>query len=166
MTAAYTVELIALAIWIGGLIVIVASVIPAVFNSFGMEPGGRFLTRVFEGYNRLILVAGAVLLAALIGRHFMNQAGASGGPSRAEVLLTLLMISIAGLIMFVLEPNSVKLQEEAFAVKEEAARKAAYAAFFKSHNIVRALYVVNLVFAVALIPTKLNHWMNSIKAGS
>ena len=28
-------------------------VIPAVFNSFGMEPAGRFLRRVFDGYSQV-----------------------------------------------------------------------------------------------------------------
>ena len=48
-------ELLALAIWIGGLVVLVAAVIPALFNTFGgQDTGGFFLTRAFEGYNRLV----------------------------------------------------------------------------------------------------------------
>ena len=43
-------ELLALAIWIGGLVVLVAAVIPALFNTVGgQDTGGFFLTRAFEG---------------------------------------------------------------------------------------------------------------------
>ena len=40
----FFIEMCALMIWVGGLLMIVAIVIPAVFNSFGMEPAGRFFT--------------------------------------------------------------------------------------------------------------------------
>src|SRR5579884_255695 len=109
-----TVEFVALAVWIGGLIVIVASVIPAVFNSFGMEPGGRFLTRVFQGYNRLLVVAAGALLVTLLLRHLVPMLKGVARVGRAELVVTLVMVAVAGLIVFVLEPNSVKLQEEAF----------------------------------------------------
>ena len=44
--------------------VIMAIVIPAVFNSFGMEPAGRFLRRVFDGYGYLNL--GILLLLSFV----------------------------------------------------------------------------------------------------
>ena len=46
-------ELLGLMVWIGGLAVLLTTVIPAVFNTLGMETGGRFLRRVFDGYNTL-----------------------------------------------------------------------------------------------------------------
>ena len=53
-------ELTALGTWIGGLIILVGAVIPAVFNTFGgQDSGGFFLTRAFEGYNRIVLIAGS-----------------------------------------------------------------------------------------------------------
>ena len=136
---------------------IVGGVIPAVFNSFGMEPGGRFLTRVFEGYNRLVLVSAGVLIVGSVSRTMLGRWAeiAHVAPSRVEwAVLTALMV-LASLLIFVLEPSSVRLQEHAFAIKDEAARKAAYESFFKSHTIVRGVYVVNLGLAVALIPIKI-----------
>jgi len=145
----YTLELLALSIWIGGLIMIVAAIIPAVFNSFGMEAGGRFLTRVFEGYNRLVLVSAGMLMIGAVSRTLLSV-----GLSWVESAVAATMIILAAVVIFVLEPSSVRLQEHAFAIKDEAERKAAYASFFKSHAIVRALYVVNLGLAVALVPVK------------
>lgn len=136
---------------------IVAAVIPAVFNSFGMEPGGRFLTRVFEGYNRLVLISAGTLMIGAVTRTMISRRPEFPqiGLSRIEWGVSVTMISLAALIIFVLEPSSVRLQEHAFAIKDEAGRKAAYESFFKSHTVVRALYVVNLGLAIALIPIKL-----------
>jgi uncharacterized membrane protein len=152
----YTLELLALSIWIGGLIMIVAAIIPAIFNSFGMEPGGRFLTRVFAGYNRLVLISAGILMVGAVARVLLNRSAESVhvGLSRVEWAVAVTMIVLAAMVIFVLEPSSVRLQEHAFAMKDEAERKAAYESFFKSHTIVRALYVVNLGLAIALIPIK------------
>ena len=60
----FFVEMFALTLWVGGLVVIIAIVIPAVFNSFGMEPAGRFLRRVFDGYGYLNL--GILLVLSLV----------------------------------------------------------------------------------------------------
>jgi uncharacterized membrane protein len=164
----YTFELLALAIWIGGLVMIVAAVIPAVFNSFGMEPGGRFLTRVFDGYNRLVLGSVGILTMSAVLRTRMSRRSAvrDVALSRAEWVVLVTIIIMAALVIFVLEPSSVRLQEHAFAIKDEAGRKTAYEAFFKSHHVVRALYVVNLGLAIALIPIKLKHWLTSRKGVS
>ena len=167
LVVCYTVELLALAVWIGGLVMIIAAVIPAVFNSFGMEAGGRFLTRVFDGYNRLVLVSAGMLTMSALLRTGMNRAALMGvALSRGEWAVLVTMTSVAALVIFVLEPSSVRLQEHAFGIKDEAGRKTAYEAFFRSHHIVRALYVVNLGLAIALIPIKLKHWLTPRKVVS
>ncbi|MGH7232810.1 MAG: DUF4149 domain-containing protein [Nitrospiraceae bacterium] len=163
LLACYTCEMVALAIWIGGLAVIIGSVIPAVFNSFGMEPGGRFLTRVFDGYNRAVMAAMVVLLLAgavrlwISARYDVPRAAIS----QPEVILLGLMIVVAIAIILVLGPASVKLQEEAFAVKEETAKQVAYAAFFNTHKAVRGLYVLNFGLGIALVAVKLKSYIQS-----
>src|SRR5213594_2614903 len=89
----YTVELLALSIWIGGLVVIIGSVIPAVFNSFGMEQGGRFLTKVFEGYNRLVALAIVLLVSAAAWRFWVSSRGnrLDEAVSRSECALLFVM---------------------------------------------------------------------------
>jgi len=163
LIACYTVELLALAIWVGGLIVIIAAVIPAVFNSLNMEIGGRFLTRVFEGYNRLIMLAAAVLMAMGLARWMFKHRplGRVLDVSPGELIVLAAMVIIAGLIVFVLEPASVSLQEQAFAAKAEGERKAAYDAFFRTHAVVRALYVLNLGLAAAMIPLKVRRMVHA-----
>ncbi|MBI5855149.1 MAG: hypothetical protein HZB35_07975 [Nitrospirae bacterium] len=153
-------ELLALSVWVGGLIVIIAAVIPAVFNSFGMEPGGRFLTNVFDGYNQLVVGAIVMLLGAIGFRiHAKGELIASTpGPLRTELILLGLMVIIAILIIGLLGPKSVTLQELAFATKGEAERKEAYSAFFRIHSIVRGLYLVNLGLGIALLVVKVKAW--------
>lgn len=147
---------------------IVAVVIPAVFNSFGMEPGGRFLSRVFEGYNRLVMLSTGMLMISAVLRTGMSRRPEMTGAavSHVEWAVLAIMILVAALVIFILEPSSVRLQEQAFAIKEEAVRRTAYEAFFKSHHLVRALYVVNLGLAIAFVPIKLKHWLTSRKAVS
>lgn len=151
-----TVELVALSIWIGGLVVIIASVIPAVFNSFGMELGGRFLTRVFEGYNRLVALAIVILVSTATWRYWVSARTdrRDAAVSRSECALLTVMIGAAALIMLVFWPESVTLQEQAFATQGEAARKAAYEAFFRTHTVVRGLYLLNLGLGIALLAVK------------
>ena len=161
LTAAYTVEMVALAVWIGGLVVIIGAVIPAVFNTFGMEPGGRFLTRVFDGYNRMVLVAMAAMGGTIAVRAWGQQAGGPSStlPGQTETILFGTMVLVASMIIFVLGPQSVALQEEAFGTKEENARKVVYDAFFRVHMIVRGLYILNLGLGVGLLTIKLKSFL-------
>ena len=68
----FIVEIFALTLWVGGLLVIIATVIPAVFNSVGMEQGGRFLRRVFDGYG-LLTMGILVVLGLLAGLRGDDQ---------------------------------------------------------------------------------------------
>ena len=153
--------MVALAVWIGGLVVIIAAVIPAVFNSFGMEPGGRFLTRVFNGYNEVVLVSMATMGGAIAVRAWGLQAGglSHAMPGRAEAILFGTMVLVASLIIFVLGPQAISLQEEAFRTKDEATRRVAYDAFFRDHMIVRGLYVLNLGLGIGLLAVKLKSFL-------
>ena len=140
-----TCEWLALGIWVGGLLVLIGAVIPAVFNTFGgQDSGGFFLTRAFEGYNRFVIGALAVLCGG-------NQAVMV---SRSEMALLVGMSVIAGVIILWLHPQAASLQAQAFAVKDEVARKAAFEAFFRIHMPVRSLYMVNLVLGILLTGIK------------
>ena len=153
MVCCLTLEWLALGVWIGGLLVLIGAVIPAVFNTFGgQDSGGLFLTQAFEGYNRFVIGAVAIMCAASWYRWW------SGDPavavSRSEWALLAGMVVIAGSIIVVLHPYAAALQAQAFAVKEEAARKAAFEALFRILMPVRSLYMVNLVLGIVLIGIK------------
>jgi len=148
-----TLELLALATWVGGLIVLIGAIIPAVFNTLGgQDSGGFLLTRAFEGYNRLVVVAMIVLAVAAVFRQW------SGHPavrvSRSEIVLLALMGIFLGTIVLVLHPQAAALQSEAFAAKDEQTRKAAFEAFFRLHMPVRSLYMVNMGLGIALLTMK------------
>jgi uncharacterized membrane protein len=147
-------EVLALTVWVGGLVVIIASVIPAVFNTIGMEAGGRLLTRTFHGYDRLVLGAAAVAATGMLVR----TRGAGEAVGRGDWVLLGAMIVVAVTLTFYLSPETVRLQELAFMTKEGAAKKAAYDDFFAYHRVARALYLVNLGLGIAMLCLKVRKW--------
>ncbi len=161
LIACVTCELLALAVWIGGLLVLVAAVIPAVFNTFGgQDSGGFFLTRAFDGYNRLVLGAAAILITGILWRAWLYQRGLVGEEiTRTEWLLLGAMLLTGGVITFVLHPQAAALQAQAFASKGEEARKAAFEAFFQLHKPVRVLYIVNVGLGIALLTVRARSWV-------
>lgn len=161
LIACITCELLALAVWIGGLLVLVAAVIPAVFNTFGgQDTGGFFLTRAFDGYNRLVLGSAAILIAGIVWRAWLYQKGLTEEEiTRTEWLLLGAMLLTAGVITFVLHPQAAALQAQAFASKGDEARKAAFEAFFQLHKPVRVLYIVNVGLGIALLTVRVRSWI-------
>ena len=138
MVGCLTLEWVALAVWIGGMVILSGAVIPAVFNTFGgQDSGGMFLTRAFEGYHRFVVGAGAILCATLWYRRW------SGNPivevGRSEMIVLAGMVMIAGVIIIILHPNAVALQTQAFATKDETARKAAFEGLFRVLLSIRSL---------------------------
>ena len=153
MVCLLSLEFLALGVWVGGLIVLVGAVIPAVFNTFGgQDAGGFFLTRAFEGYNRLVVIALIVLVTAMGYRQWRGEAVAR--VTRSEWILLSLMGGIAGLIILVLHPQAAALQAEAFGLKDEQAKIAAFEAFFRFHKPIRSLYVVNVLLGLWLLVLK------------
>src|SRR2546422_10051189 len=73
------VEVIALAVWVGGLAAIIAAVIPAAFNSpIPIETGGRLLMKTFHGYDRLVLVSAGALMLSMLARGVVAKDLISG----------------------------------------------------------------------------------------
>ena len=155
-------ELMGLMMWIGGLTVILTGVIPAVFNTLGMETGGRFLRRIFYSYN--IMVSGVVILLLVTTTIRGWNYGVVGltaplGVSRWEigVLASIAIVTVS--IVVVLGPKALALQELAFAAEGEVETKLAYEAFFRTHMIVRALHLINVGLAVSLLILKFKRWL-------
>lgn len=154
----HCVEVVALAVWAGGLVGIIASVIPAVFNGMvNMEAGGLILTRTFQGYDRLVLVSAGLIMIGTLVRTV------AAGPWREQIGMTELtllgtMVVVAGSLAFWLNPETVRLQELAFSAKEEM-KRAAYEEFFVYHRAARALYIINLGLGIALLCVKVKKWV-------
>ena len=151
------VEVVALAVWVGGLVSIIAAVIPAVFGTIGMEAGGRMLAKTFQGYDRLALASAGLVVTGTLVRVFI------AGPWKAqigvaEVALLATAVIIAATLAFWLTPETVRLQGLAFSA-QEAAKRAAYDEFFAYHRVARALYVINLVLGITLLCMKARKWV-------
>jgi len=159
-------ELIGLAIWIGGLAVILTTVIPAVFNTLGMEQGGRFLRRVFDGYNNLTAGIVILLLSTAAIRSWKVRKTPEGilPVTRSEWGLMIAMVLVTGSIVLILGPKAIELQEIAFATESQEAKKAAYDAFFRIHMIVRALHLINVGLAISLLVVKFRQWVRNQSA--
>jgi uncharacterized protein DUF4149 len=160
----YCLEILALSVWIGALVGIIAAVIPAVFNTTGMEVGGRLLTRAFQGYDRLVLISVVVIMVGMLTRVMASKIGRSARTWReevtpAEILLLTAMIVIAAYLMFSLNPQIVGLQERAFMATDQALRQMAYKDFFFSHYLARTLYLINLGLAITILCVKVRKWV-------
>ena len=153
----FFVEIFGLTLWVGGLIVIIAVVIPAVFNSFGMEPAGRFLRRVFDGYGYLNVGILSVLTLLAVVRHRAYGSSSSSvfSVTGGEWWLLGGMVLVTVGILGVLGPQAIALQEEAFEAVSKEHKELAYAKFFRIHMIVRALHLVNVGLAFSLLILKL-----------
>jgi len=153
----FFVEMCALTLWVGGLVVIIAVVIPAVFNSFGMEPAGRFLRRVFDGYGYLNVGILCVLslVAFLRYRTYGQDHSLLFSVAAGEWWLLGSMFVVTVGILGILGPQAVALQEVAFEAVSKEQKELAYAQFFRVHMIVRALHLVNVGLAFSLFILKL-----------
>lgn len=159
MVGCLALEWVALAVWVGGMIVLSGAVIPAVFNTFGgQDSGGMLLTRAFDGYHHFVIGACVILSAAVWYRWWSGNPIVAVG--RGEVIVLASMVLIAGLIMMVLHPNAVALQAQAFATKDETAKKAALEALFRVLMPTRSLYMMNLVLGIVLVVIKVNGSLN------
>lgn len=153
MVGCLALEWMALAVWVGGMVVLSGAVIPAVFNTFGgQDTGGMFLTRAFEGYHRFVIGSGVILCATLWYRWWSGDPFVEVG--RSEMIVLAIMVIIAGLLIAVLHPQAAALQAKAFATKDEAARKAALEGLFRVLLPIRSLYMCNLLLGIGLIGIK------------
>ncbi|MCP9455493.1 MAG: DUF4149 domain-containing protein [Nitrospira sp.] len=146
-------EWLALSLWVGGLIVLVGGVIPAVFNTFGgQEIGGVFLTKTFENYQRFLMGSAVVLCGGLAYRRWSGEQIVA--VKWSEVVLVGVMVVSVGILVLVLHPQAVSLQEQAFAASGEEAKRAAFEALFRILMPIRILYTVTVVGGVALMVVK------------
>ena len=107
------------------------------------------------------MAAIAVMVAGLFWRRWIHHPVMA--PTALEIVVLGLMVFIAAIIIGVLHPRAATLQAEAFAIKDEVARKAAFEAFFKLHMPVRALYMVNLCLGIALMGVRVNHTLHTLR---
>ena len=156
-------ELLGLIMWIGSLTALLTMVIPAVFNTLEMETGGRFLRRVFDGYNAVTVGVVAVLIGTTSFRYWKHRQDPDANPpvQRSEVGLLVALTFVTALIVTVLGPKTVALQEIAFEADSQEAKKASLEAFFRMHMIVRALHLVNAGLAISLLVVKFRRWVRN-----
>ena len=149
--------MLALAVWVGGLVSIIAAVIPAVFNTISMETGGRMLTRMFQGYDRLALVSAGLIVAGTLVRIYGSTGTWREQIGMAELALLATMVVIVTTLVFWLTPETARLQEIVFGATDDA-KRIAYDNFFAYHRVARALYITNLGLGITVLCVKVKQW--------
>jgi uncharacterized membrane protein len=153
----YCLEMLAVSVWIGGLLVLIGAVIPAVFSTIGMQAGARLLSHTFQGFDRLAVIAASVLVLAMAAR-FRFSAEAFGKITVVEVAAVGAMLAVVTLLAFYISPETVRLQTLALSSSEGPEKQSAYDAFFRFHWIARALYITNMALGVAVVYVKVRNW--------
>lgn len=157
LLVAHCVEWLALSAWVGGLLIIMAAVIPAVFNTMGMESGGRMLTRVFQGYDRIVLLSAGLIVIGTLTRVLASRLWRTQIGS-AELVLFGTMLALAVYLALVWNPHMMILQEKALGAQDVVVRQKAYQDFFLGHQIARTLYLLNFGLGIALMCVKVRKW--------
>ncbi len=102
------VELLALALWVGGMVFFVAIASPAIFRTLGLEAGGKLIRLVFNKYYRLGYACGAAGAGA--GWALCVVAGAP----RFGPLVPALVSGMIGIFLYmglILRPQILKVRE-------------------------------------------------------
>ena len=157
LLVAECVELLALSAWVGGLLILIAAVIPAVFNTMSMESGGRMLTRVFQGYDRIVLFSAGLIVIGTLTRVLASHLWRTQ-IGTADLVLFGTMLAVAVYLALVWTPHMMMLQEKALSVHDAVVRQKAYQDFFWGHQIARTLYLLNFALAIALMCMKVRKW--------
>ncbi len=157
------VEVIALAVWVGGLVSIIVAAIPAVINTMGnpggVEAGGRLLTRTFHRYDHLSMVSAGFIIIGMLARVYATTGHWREQISLTEIVVLGTMTMIALYLTFFFNPQIAHLQELAFSAQDKVERSMAYQDFFFGHYIARALYMINLGLGIAVLCLKVKKWV-------
>ena len=140
MVGCLALEWVALAVWVGGMVVLSGAVIPAVFNTFGgQDAGGMFLTRAFEGYHRFVIGACAILCATLWCRWWSGDPIVEVG--RSEMIILAVMVIDRRLHYCGAAPPGRGAPSAGIRDQRRDARKAALEAMFRVLWPIRSLYM-------------------------
>jgi uncharacterized membrane protein len=140
-------ELLGLALWIGGMVTIGALVAPTVFAELGSETGGQVMTLVFRKFNGGHVYISIVLVAfGYLGKTLLHRV-----PGRARWIeggVLIVMIVIGLYIGALLGPKMQALRQEKIAnPNNNEAREA----FTRNHHVSRNLFSVNMTLGIAVL---------------
>ena len=147
--------LLALAVWVGGLIALGAVVAPALFDALGRSGGGgrmqaaAIFADMLRGFHRIAYVCGAVMLTSLAARGVLGPR-----PRRFAIRAVIagLMLGATAWTGLVVAPRIARAQREIGAapssLPEGDARRIEFA---RLHRLATTLSLVPLLGGVALL---------------
>lgn len=139
--------LLALSLWVGGMIFFSALVTPGIFNALDRPAAGKLLAELFPTYYRSGAVCGALaLLVALL--LFVFDSG-SRLLRFAQMVLVLVMLAATFYAGWMLQPRIHALRSERTASPSQAQRDTAERSFQKLHR--RSVQVNAGVMALGIV---------------
>jgi uncharacterized membrane protein len=141
-------ELLGLAIWIGGMLILGSVVAPIMFNT--VKPivmAGEAMTLVFQKFNSgLVYICIVLVVLGFVGKFFLSR---QRGRSRwIEGGLLMVMVLVGLYIGTILGPRMERLRQIQIA---DRSNSAAIVEFDRDHRISVTLFSVNLLLGLAVL---------------
>lgn len=138
--------LIAVAVWVGAMVLLGAVVAPVVFSTLPRPQAGDLMNQLFPAYYRVGLLCGAV---ALVTGGIQAYLGRRWGTLR--FWLTGLMVVSTLYAGFVVTPHAQSVRAQLLAGGEKAQRARLQQAFRRDHQLAVAANGVALLAGVAVL---------------
>ncbi|OGW37509.1 MAG: hypothetical protein A2010_07135 [Nitrospirae bacterium GWD2_57_9] len=141
----FSLYLLVLALWVGGIAVFTFIVTPVIFKSYARDMAGDIVGKLFPGYFAYLLVLSALALLVLLAGNRSLLAW------RVSFFLVAAALFVNVFMMFKLHPAIVKVKQEIVSLDRDAPASITRDSFRKLHAASAALNLFLFVDGVGLL---------------
>jgi uncharacterized membrane protein len=143
----FSLYVIALSLWVGGMALFTVVVTPAIFRSYARDQAGEIVGRLFPGYFLYTLALSGLALLLF----FLLAADTSARSSRISLFLLAAALLVNTYITFKLHPDAVAIKQQVASFEREPPDSPARSAFRRLHGVSAVLNLFVLADGVALL---------------
>ncbi len=145
----FSLYVLVLALWVGGMVLFTFIVTPAIFRSFDRDTAGGIVGHLFPGYflYDLVLAAAALIL------FFLATGVRSTMLHRLSLALLAAAVIVNVFIVFKLHPDAVRIKQEVVSFERESPDSPARAKFRRIHGLSAVLNLFLIVDGITLLVT-------------
>jgi hypothetical protein len=143
----FSLYVIALSLWVGGMALFTLVVTPAIFRSYARDQAGEIVGRLFPGYFLYTLALSGLALLLF----FLLAADTSARSSRISLFLLAAALLVNTYITFKLHPDAVAIKQQVASFEREPPDSPARSAFRRLHGVSAVLNLFVLADGVALL---------------
>lgn len=143
----FSLYVIALSLWVGGMALFTVVVTPAIFRSYARDQAGEIVGRLFPGYFLYTLALSGLALLLF----FLLAADTSARSSRISLFLLAAALLVNTYITFKLHPDAVAIKQQVASFEREPPDSPARSAFRRLHGVSAVLNLLVLADGVALL---------------